>query len=231
MTTLTVARVAELPRINLLPPEIEQAARLRKLQVLLGVLLLAVLGVVGLLFTWANTQVSAANDSLTTAQAEGVQLQQQVDSYAKVPEVQAQVTSAEDALVTAMTPEIRWSYLMNDMSLAIPSTSRLITWTATNTAAAAQVGSTTTTAPTTTLAPAEESMGSVTYKGSVHKFEDAATWLNSLAGQSSYTDPTLTSEILNVPTTTQGRVWTVDSGATLSLDAASNRFEQVLEGE
>ena len=74
-------------------------------------------------------------------------------------------------------------------------------------------------------------MGSVTYKGSVHKFEDAATWLNSLAGQSSYTDPTLTSEILNVPTTTQGRVWTVDSGATLSLDAASNRFEQVLEGE
>ncbi len=232
MTTLTVARVAELPRINLLPPEIEQAARLRKLQVVLGVLLLAVLGLVGLLFTWANAQVSTANDSLTSAQAEGVQLQQQVDSYAKVPEVQAQVKSAQDALVTAMTPEIRFSYLMNDMSLAIPSTSRLVSWSATNTAAGAQVGAATTTAPTTTVdTTTVETMGTVTFEGKVHKFEDIATWLNSLTGQDSYGTSTLTSAVLDTGTETAGRVYTVDSGETLSLEAASNRYEQVLEGE
>ena len=231
MTTLTVARVAELPRINLLPPEIEQAARLRKLQVVLGVLLFAVLFLIGLLFTWANAQVSTANNSLTSAQAESVQLQQEVDSYAKVPEVQAQVTNAQDALVTAMTPEIRFSYLMNDMSLAIPSTSRLVTWSATNTAAGAQVGAVATTAPTTTVDTTVETMGTVTFEGKVHKFEDIATWLNSLTGQDSYGTSTLTSAVLDSGTETVGRVYTVDSGETLSLEAASNRYEQVLEGE
>ena len=38
MTTLTPTRLAAMPRVNLLPPEIAEAARFKRLKVMLGLL-------------------------------------------------------------------------------------------------------------------------------------------------------------------------------------------------
>lgn len=236
MTTLTKTPLADLPRVNLLPPEIEEAARLRRLQVLLALLLLGLLGLVAMAFVWAGSQVSAAEGDLQDAQAEGATLQAEVDTYAEVPLVQGQVAATQSALVTAMTPEIRFSFLMNDMSLAIPSSSRLSNWTAINTDAAEQIGAVTgsaATAPTSdpALAAAEaESMGTVTFEGKSNSLDGVASWLQSLAAQDSYIAPSLASAVKDDNDTT-GTVYTVSSSALLSLDAASDRYQQVLEGE
>ena len=73
------------------------------------------------------------------AQAEDAQLQADVATYAEVPQVLAEVDVAQANLVTAMTPEIRWSFYLNDLSLTIPRTTRLTSMTAVNAAADAQL--------------------------------------------------------------------------------------------
>jgi type IV pilus assembly protein PilN len=228
MTTLTTARVAELPRVNLLPPEIAAASQLRRLQVLLGLLLLGVLAVVVMLFLWANGQVGSAEDELTVAQAETANLESQIADYAKVPEVNAQVDAAQAALVTAMTPEIRWSFLMNDLSLTIPNSSRLTTMTATNGAAAVQIDGVSAAVPTQLGQP---TMGSITFSGKSTSPDAVAAWLQALSRQDSYLSPTLQSSTLDDTEATVGTVYLVDSTTSLSFEAASKRFERVLEGE
>jgi len=56
MTTLTPTRLAALPRVNLLPPEIAAAAKLRRLKAMLALLVVGALVVVGLLFFLASVR-------------------------------------------------------------------------------------------------------------------------------------------------------------------------------
>ena len=228
MTTLTAARVAELPRVNLLPPEIAQASRLRRLQIVLGLGLLVVLGLVAMLFLWVSGQVNAADVELADAQAVGASLQADVAEYAEVPAVNAQVDAAQTALVAAMLPEIRWSFFLNDLSLTIPQSSRLTSLTATNGAAAAQLGGVSAALPTQLGQP---TLGTMTFAGKTSSFDGVASWLQSLARQDGYIDPTLQAVAKDAEGTTQGTVYTVSSSTSLSLEAASKRFEQVLESE
>jgi hypothetical protein len=99
-----------IPRVNLLPQEIADAANFRRLQVKLGAAVAASLGVVGLLFVVASGQVSSAQEGLDTATASTQALQQQVNSLAEVPKVYGQVAAAENQLTTAMGDEVRWSF-------------------------------------------------------------------------------------------------------------------------
>jgi Tfp pilus assembly protein PilN len=228
MTTLTASRVAELPRVNLLPPEIGEASRLRRLQVLLGLALLAVLGVVGMLFVWASGQVSSAEEELATAQAEGTSLQAQVAEYAEVPRVLGEVDAAETALVTAMQPEIRFSFFLNDLSLTTPKSSRLMAMTVTNAESAVQMDGVSAAVPTQL---GEPTMGTVTFTGRSTSLDGVAAWLQSLAKQEGYVGPTFQSAVKEDPGATQGTVFTVSSTTSLSVEAASNRYEQILESE
>jgi Tfp pilus assembly protein PilN len=228
MTTLTAARVAELPRVNLLPPEIAQASRLRRLQIMLGIALLGVLGLIAMLFLWASGQVTTASDQLVVVQTEGSALEAQVADYAEVPRVNAEVKASEDGLVVAMLPEIRWSFFLNDMSLTIPSSSRLVSLDAVNTASAVQIDG----VPVDVAAdPAQVSMGTVTFASKTNSFDAVASWLQSLARQKGYQDPALQSAVKEIEGTTQGTVYTVSTTSSLSTEAASKRYEQVLESE
>lgn len=227
MTTLTASRVAELPRVNLLPPEIDQASRLRRLQILLGVVVLGVIGLVGFLFLVATGQVTSAEDDLSSAQADGAALQAQVAEFAEVPKVYGEVDAAQAALVTAMTPEIRFSFYLNDLSLTIPRSTRLTNLTAVNTAAASQIDGAVVAVPTQT---GEPTIGNITFAGVSSSFDGVAAWLQSLARQEGYIAPTLQS-VAKSDEETVGTVYTVSSSTSLSLKAASGRFERVLESE
>ena len=121
MSTLTSTRLATLPRVNLLPPEIEDARRFRRVQRGLGAGVLAAAGIVGALTLLANAAVNDAQGDLDTAKARESKLQAQQARYAEVPLVYAQVEAAEAQLGQAMGKEIRWSYFLNDLSLATPN--------------------------------------------------------------------------------------------------------------
>src|SRR3954471_24435138 len=139
MTTLTQTHLAAMPRVNLLPPEIAAAARLKRLRAMLGLAVAGIAVVVVLLFLFVSSRVGAAQDDLDAAQAIGAQRTAEKADYAEVPLVYASVDTAQQNLATAMTPEIRWSFYLNDLSLTIPRTTRLSSMTAVNDAAAVQL--------------------------------------------------------------------------------------------
>ena len=106
-------RLTLMPKVDLLPPEIAAEATFRKLRLGLGLGVAAAVGVVGLLWYSAHTQVAGAQSELTAAQATQLQLQGEVTKYADVPKAYASVQSAEAQLNAAMGHEVRYSFVLN----------------------------------------------------------------------------------------------------------------------
>jgi Tfp pilus assembly protein PilN len=231
MTTLTPTRLAAMPRVNLLPPEIAEAARLKRLKSILLVLLLAVTGLVVLGFLMVSGQIGAAEDDLAVVEAEGVALQNEVATYAEVPQVYGAVRTAQTNLVTASAPEIRWSFYLNDLSLTIPSTSRIVSMTAVNQLAAAQITGPTaeTTVGVTPLGAT--SVGSVAFSSRTTDLDAIASWLQSLARQDGYIEPTVESAVKAEVTDAVGEFYDVESSTQMSADAVSGRFAEIANGE
>lgn len=227
MTTLTAVRAASLPRVNLLPPEIAAAARLSTLKKLLALIVVGALVVTGLLYLWANNQANSSQERLDSATAENSTLKSEAARYAQVPLVAAQVQSAEGNLATAMAPEVRVSFLLNDLSLTIPSAARLTSLSIGIGPTDPGVQAAATAALSTGVTAPPGIAGSVTYEGKARSFDAVAAWLASFAKQTSYADAYLTSATKDTGTTTVGTTFTFSSSSTLTPEALSNRFTKV----
>jgi Tfp pilus assembly protein PilN len=225
VTTLTATRAAQLPRVNLLPPEIAEAAKVARTKRALVGLIVAVLALLGLAFVWASSQVSAAQSDLDAATTENAQLQAQAAQYAAVPEVNAELATAQTNLTTAMAPEVRVSFLMNDLSLTIPSSVRLTTMTigVGPTDAAVQAAST---AALAAGLPAPDLAGSVSYQGKATSMDAVASWLASFNKQVAYQTPYLSTATKNEEADTVGKVFNFNSTAELTSAAKSNRYAE-----
>jgi Tfp pilus assembly protein PilN len=173
---------AQMPRVNLLPPEIAEKAMLRKVQMGLGAGVVAAVGVVGLLFASASHGVSSAQDSVDQATAQGTKLQAETAKYNNVTAVYDAAAAARAQLVTAMGQEVRYSQLLHDLSLSVPSTVWLksLSYTQTPPAAAAATGT------AGAAAPVSSAIGTVSFQGVGFDHDDLALWLESVAAQKNY---------------------------------------------
>lgn len=199
-----------LPRVNLLPPEIEVRRRFRRIQYGLGAGVAATVGLVALAFVAAAGSVSAAEQELQAANAENSRLTAESAKYADVTAVYAQAAAAEAMLTEAMGTEVKYSTLLADLSLSVPENVWLESLVFTQAEVAPGVGAT------------EPGIGSVTVSGVGFSHEDVAVWLESLAGQPSYTNPYFSSstESLIGPRT----VVEFASTATLTPEALSGTY-------
>jgi Tfp pilus assembly protein PilN len=174
--------VASLPRVNLLPPEIAERAAFRKVQMGLGCAVLAAVAVVGLLYASASSSVSSAQQSLDAESAKTTSLQAESAKYRDVTATYAAAAAAQAQLTTALGDEVRYSQLLNDLSLSVPSTVWLKSLSfasgapATAGAAAASTG-----APAT--------IGTLTVSGVGFSHDDLAVWLESVANLKTYANP------------------------------------------
>jgi len=221
VTTLTLSQVVDLPRVNLLPPEIAQAAKFRQLKILLGLIVAGALLLVVAAFVWAGAQVSSAQAGLEEAQATGTALQAEAAQYAEVPRVNAEVAAAETNLSTAMAPEIRYSFYLSDLSLTIPESVRLTTLTAVNSAAALQLDAGGQLPVSVSGAPG---VGTNTFDGKAKSFDAVAAWLVSLSKQPGYVDPYVGAITKEDGGTTVGDVYTYSSTVTVTGEALSQRY-------
>jgi Tfp pilus assembly protein PilN len=217
MSTQTTTRLATLPRVNLLPPEIEQARQFRRVQFGLGGAVLASVVVAGALLVAANGEVGKAQDDLDANKAKATQLQSNVDQYAEVPLVFGQVEAARAQLGQAMGKEVRWSYVLNDLSLKIPRHVWLDSMIVTSTAPGAAV-------------PAVDQyaavgIGTVTFEGHGYRHNDVAAWLNSLARQKGFTQPYFSDSSVD-PVGTNDHAVKFSSTVTVTDDALSNRYTE-----
>lgn len=232
MTTLTPTRLAAMPRVNLLPPEIAEQAKLRQRKMMLGLIVLGVMVAVVMGYLVVSSQVGAAEEDLAAAQATGSALAAEKATYSEVPEVYAAVDTAQQNLATAMTPEIRWSFFLNDLSLTIPNSTRLTSMTALNDAADAQLsGAVATTEGAALTSLGETKMGSISFTGRSEDFDAVAAWLQSLARQNGYLEPYVQSVVKGESEGAKGTWYVVESNTQLSPEAASMRFEQIANGE
>ena len=210
-STPTGVRTA-LPKVNLLPTEISEGAKFRNLQAALGLGLLLAFGVVGVLTYLASGEVSDAQEQVTTAQAQTTKLQTQIASYAAVPKLYAQVALADAQLHQAMGQEIRYSYVLKDLSLTIPSTIHLETMSIIQ-----PVDS-----PGTVLGSwGNSGQASITFHGTANSFTDVAAWLDSLTKAAYYSDPYVT--VAN-RTTVGAAPFVFDSSVLITAKALTNRY-------
>jgi Tfp pilus assembly protein PilN len=184
------------PRVNLMPPEIAEAARFRQIQVALGAALLLAVVLVGFLYLNAHSSVSDAQDELDQAQQQQTALQTKLNSLASVQQTLDAVQAKQTLLNQAMGTEVRWSFMLNDLAFRVPSdvwlTQMAVTETATGTAAPVATGATTlgATAPVTT---GTFPIGTVTFNGVGFNHDDVAKWLDAMTKMKGFLNPTFSS--------------------------------------
>ena len=213
-----------LPRVNLLPPEIAEMRRFRRIQVGLGSAVLGAVGVVALLYVAAAGSVSDAQADVDSANATNVSLQSQAAKYRDVTAVYARAAAAQAMLTQAMGEEVRYSRFLNDLSLTVPENVWLknVTFTQAGSAAAPAAQAA---APTAIGTPG---IGSVTFSGVGFQHDDVALWLESLATQKGYANPYFTSSTEALLGTRKTVNFT--STATLTPAAYSGRYTKPAGG-
>lgn len=202
-----------LPRVNLLPPEITERVRLRRIQMVLAAGLVATVGIIGLLHASAAAGRTNASEELELVTARNTALQVEARDLSHVNVVYDQAAAAQELLTSAMREEVRFSQFIDGLSRSVPEHVWLKNITFTQHAAGA----------TATAAPgATPGIGTVTFTGVGFRHEDVAAWLESLTTQKGFTDPYVTDS-------TAGRIGSrsivsFTSTATLTSDALSGRY-------
>jgi Tfp pilus assembly protein PilN len=210
--------LATLPRVNLLPPEIEERRRFKKVQAGLGVGVAVAVGVVGALVLVTNGQVSNAKSDVDTQTARGTVLQADVAKYADVPLVYAQVDAAKAQLTQAMGQEVRWSRFLNDLSIITPGK----VWLTNVTVVQQDANSALATAAPVAGAYETPNIGTITFQGKGSTHNDVAAWLKALGTERGLANPYFTRST-EQKIGTEDSV-TFDSQAVITEDLLSGRF-------
>jgi Tfp pilus assembly protein PilN len=220
--TELVAGTRAVPRVNLMPPEIAEAERFRRLQLAMGAAVLASVVIVGGLYMHSKDGLSNAKADLANAQSQNTALTSKLSSLNSVKATYAAVQTKRQLLDQAMGQEVRWSYVLNDLSMEMPPNVWLTGIAAAESTAPGSSSSTSSAsvmpgAPTNTI-------GSIQFSGVALSHDDVATWLDTLAREKGFTEPTFS----NSTESAIGTRSVVNWGTSVQVDtkALSNRYVQ-----
>ena len=219
MASQTLTTTATVARVNLLPPEIADLARARKLKAGLVVGVAAAAVGVGMLYLQAVSSVSSAKAELATAQRTQVALEADLAKLQNVTDINAKVEARRALLRQAMGPEILWSRYLNDLSLTIPSDVWITKFHVEQQLEDAKAK---TMAKTRSVFGAD-SVGLVEVEGIAFTHDDVAAWLESLDKQKGYVNPYFSRSELDDKTYNQD-VYEFESSTQLTKDAHSGRY-------
>lgn len=204
-------------RVNLIPDSIRANHRIRRIKRWIIALLILDVLILGVLFYWMQRDIAAAEQRLAVAQSEQTQLQGQIAQYSEVPAVFAAASKGQEALTTAMSREVRWAFLLNQLSFSTPAGVTLD-----SVAGAIAEDGPVLDSPGGVLPP-KESVGTMTFTGKGSAFSEVAAWLDSLETLQDYAYPFLTNSAKST-TGGAGQDITWESNADLSRNALSGRY-------
>lgn len=212
-----------LPRVNLLPPEVHQARKLRRLQAGLGVGVALVAVAVGGFYVLESQNASQAGQELSQVQARTTALDHQKAQYADVPRTLAQIDAAETARQTAMTDDVAWYRYLNDLSYITPAHTWLTTMSV-NVTGSAPATSGSATGSTGTPALSTPGIATIAFQGTAGQHNDVAAWLDAIAKEKGWKDAYFTNSTLGV--ISNSKVVSFTSSVTVTADALSHRYDR-----
>ncbi|MGH2786146.1 MAG: PilN domain-containing protein [Actinomycetota bacterium] len=168
-------------QINLLPSDIAERRRARQVTLLLGAAGVALIAVLALVFVVQAARVSGERGKLAAQERTNSRLQRQVSQLQGFAQLQQTLRTKEQLLGQLTAGEVRWSLLLNNISLVIPSDVWL-----TNFSGSVQVVTGTTSTPTTT-----GPIGTIQVSGNTFTHLDVARWLSRLSGVDEFLFPYL----------------------------------------
>jgi hypothetical protein len=187
-------RALRIPPIaaSLLPVEISQSRRLRKVRRIVLTALIAVVIVLAAWFVLASYQTSMARGSLHGVESDAQQLLRQQRAYAEVVGVQAQSQAIRAQLAALLADDLSWSRLLSSLRKAAPADVRIsgvfAALASGGNRGASGSGSVASQLPGT---PGEKSIGTVTVTGTASGKEAAAAYVDALAGLPHFGSPLL----------------------------------------
>jgi len=218
--------IAGKPSVNLLPPEIAEAAKFRRFQLAMAGLLVLAVAAVGVMYENAHHSVQQAENAKSAAVAEAAGLQGQVAQLQSVKSTYDQVANYKSLQSEALGSEIRWSFYLADLSLRMPNSVWLTGMTVTQ--GAPETATSSTGAPDSGTTPAviapPDQVATISFTGVALSHDDVAKWLNAMAGEKGWSDPYAT----NITESTIGTQVVDDFTASVAVtsQALSNRFTQ-----
>jgi len=176
-STLAPSTVAAFPRVDLLPPEIAEERRFRSIRALLGLAVVLTVIAVGGLYYLSHSRIADAQAGVDAAQQRTTLLQAQINKFAYVPKVYAQVSAAQAELTLATGTEVNYSYVLNDISLTAAANRNVYLSGLQIAQSSGAQGAT-----------GDVGIGTVEMDGSAVAIKDVATWLDSLAATRNFGD-------------------------------------------
>jgi Tfp pilus assembly protein PilN len=208
-------------QVNLLPPDILQGQRYRRLTLTVLAVGAVVLALIIGFFLVQVGKLGSVNDDVADAKRNNTLLQTQIDSLQKYEDLQVQAQQAEGQLAAAYAGEVSFSGMLMDLSRVIPSDMYLTTFTATITGAPAPTTGTTTTTTTPLI-------GTMSMGGEAIGFDSLSEWLTRLEMVQGWVNPwmpTISADSA-VP-----NAWTFTTSVDLTQDAETPRGQgQVTPG-
>jgi Tfp pilus assembly protein PilN len=166
-------------QINLLPPEIAHRRRVREITLMIGAGGLALIGLLILILLVQTARVAGERGKLRDVKKENATLQARINELQIVAQNEVELATKQKLLTSLTQNEVRWSVILNDISIRIPSDVWLTSFSG---AVSAPQGPTTTTT----------SFGTVSFAGSTFTHLDVAKWLSRLEGVNEFSFPYLT---------------------------------------
>ncbi len=169
-------------QINLLPPEIAQRRRARQITLALGAAGLGLVALLIVVFLVQTARLSSERGRLEDVQRQNSTLRRQVTSLQSFAALQETLRNKEQLLGRLTASEVRWSVLLSDVSLVIPSDVWLTNFS----------GSVQAAAPGTAVrAGTAQPIGTIQVSGNTFTHLDVARWLSRLAGVREFVFPYL----------------------------------------
>ena len=166
-------------QVNLLPHDVQEGQRYRRLTLTVLLAGAIVLAVVIALFFLQVGKLSSVNHDVETAQQNNDFIQSEIDQLQKYEDLQVQAQAAQAELTAAYRGEVSFSGMLMDMSRVIPSDMFLTNFTSTISGPPAATGTTSGTALIGTMNMGGEAIG----------FDSLSTWLTRLETVQGWVNP------------------------------------------
>jgi Tfp pilus assembly protein PilN len=198
-------------QVNLLPPEILEAQRWRRMTGFVVAGGAVVLGLIFLFYLVQAGTLGGVRDDIEAQNATNAQLRQQIADLQRFEDLQVRAQAKEELLASAFVGEASFSGLMMDLSRVIPSDAALNSLTVTVTPPTAD----------TEVDPAAAGfVGNITTAGEADGFDTLSTWLTRLEQVQGWVNPWMSSISQRDE---GGNAYTFSSGVDLTPDVLTER--------